>query len=400
MKPFTSQEIEELRADTPGAAQRLHFNNAGAALVPGPVLDAMRDHLELEARIGGYEAAAAARPAWRAFYEAVGRLLRCPAQNVAYCTSATDAYNRALSSLPFAPGDTLLTTRHDYASNQIAFLQLRKRFGVEVRWAENGADGVVDPDDMRRLMDAHRPRLVALTHVPSGIGLVQPAAEVGRLCAERGILYLVDACQSVGQIDLDVADLRCDFLSGTLRKFLRGPRGAGFLYASDRVLADDMEPLYLDLHSARWTGPETYEAAPSARRFELWEKAYAGMLGAREAIDYATDLGLDRIEARVQGLAEGLRNRLRERERVRVLDRGPVSCGIISFTVSGTDDAQPLHQALMDRGINTAFTGPGNARFIFPKEDVPWVLRASPHYYNTEEEVDRFLEVLDSILEQ
>ena len=218
-------DVDGLRAETPGCAHRIHFNNAGAGLMPTPVLTAMVEHLELEARIGGYEAADARAAAVADFYDATGELLGCAASNVAFTANATDSFSRALSSIPFERGDTILTTEDDYISNQIAFLSLRKRFGVEVARMPTLPEGGADPDRAARLMDELRPRLVAVTHVPTSSGLVQPVAEIGRHCRARGVVYLVDACQSVGQLPLDVEAIGCDFLSATCRKFLRGPRG-------------------------------------------------------------------------------------------------------------------------------------------------------------------------------
>ncbi len=400
MKENTIDNPAPWRADTPGADNVVHLNNAGAALMPLPVLDAIKDHLDLEAHIGGYEAAQVTRREWRAFYDAVGRLIGCPAGNIAWAASATEAYNKALSSIPFQQEDIVLTTRNDYASNQIAFLQMQARFGLRVVRAEDAPEGGVDPDSMRELVRKHHPRLVAVTHVPSSSGLVQPVEAIGKICREAGCLYLVDACQSVGQLDFDLADLPCDFLSATFRKFLRGPRGGGFLYVSDRILASEMAPLFLDLHSATWKGPETFEAKSSASRFETWEKPYALMQGARQAADYAMEVGLAEIERRASGLAGLLRRKLAAMDRVRVLDRGEKLGAIVSLCVEGIDEPARLHAALRSRKINTAFAYPHMALLDLEDKQAPWLLRVSPHYYNTETEIEDFLEALQEILQK
>lgn len=323
-------DLEKLRADTPGCTHRVHLNNAGSALPPAPVLEAMQNHLELEARAGGYEAADQAAQDINGFYTAIARLLNAPPRNIAFATSATDAYARVLCAINWRPGDVILTTENDYVSNQIAFLALQKRFQVKLLRARDLPEGGVDVADMERLIREHHPKLVAVTHVPTNSGLVQPVEDIGRFCRAAGIWYLVDACQSAGQLALDVERISCDFLSATMRKFLRGPRGAGFLYASDRVLDEGMELLLPDMRSATWTGPDTYEPAPDARRFEYWEMPPALMLGSRAAVEYALSVGMDKVETRVRQLADLTRGLLASLPGVRVLDQGRDLCGIVT----------------------------------------------------------------------
>lgn len=397
MSLFSPDHLTTLRADTPGVANRLHLNNAGAALMPRPVVDAMQEHLELEASIGGYEAAAAMRSEIADFFEAVARLIGARPTEIAYTGSATESYNRALSCIPWAAGDVLLTTTDDYVSNQIAFLQLHRRFGVQVLRAANRPEGGVDVQHMQELIDRHTPRLVAVTHVPTSSGLIQPVAEIGALCRARGVLYLIDACQSAGQLHLDVQRLGCDFLSATFRKFLRGPRGAGFLFVSERALDARLEPLFLDLHSAHWTDFDDYEALPDARRFELWERPYALVLGARAAVDYACELGSEAIESRVRTLGATLRAGLSQIAGIRVLDRGADLGAIVTLTAEGITP-KALKAALDRRHINTSLTFRDAARFDFHDKNTEWALRASPHYYTTESEIETFLGELNDIL--
>ncbi|XVV00605.1 aminotransferase class V-fold PLP-dependent enzyme [Actinosynnema sp. CA-248983] len=387
-------DVAALRADTPGCESVVHFNNAGCGLVARPVLAAVVDHLRLEAEIGGYEAAAARAAEVRDFYAAVGELVGAGPDNIAFAGSATHAYTKALSAIDFRPGDVILTTRNDFISNQIAFLALRKRFGVEVVHAPDRPDGSgVDVEAMAALMRSRRPRLVAVTHVPTNSGLVQPVAEIGRHCRELDLLYLVDACQSVGQYPIDVAEIGCDLLSATCRKFLRGPRGSGFLYVSDRVLAAGHEPLFIDMHGARWTAADEYRPVDTAARFEEWEFPYATLLGCAAAARYALDVGLDPISRRTPALGARLRDRLADLPGVRVLDRGPAPAALVTFAIKGWEP-QPFKAALDARRINSALSFRDFAQYDFGDKDVDWCLRLSPHYYNTEEEVDAVAEAV------
>lgn len=368
----------------------IHFNNAGCGLLAKPVLHAMLDHLQLEARIGGYEASAARAGQVREFYTELAALINCGPDNIAFSGSATHAYATALSAIPFERGDVILTTRNDFISNQIAFLSLRRRFGVEIVHAPDLPTGGVDVEAMALLMKEHRPRLVAATHIPTNSGLVQPVAEIGRHCREFDLLYLVDACQSVGQYPIDVEEIGCDLLTGTCRKFLRGPRGSGFLFVSDRFLQAGYEPLFIDMHGANWTAGDAYQASATATRFEEWEMPYATVLGCAAAVRYARTVGLDAISARTPMLAGRLRDGLDALPGVRALDRGVQLGALVTIAVEGWE-ADEFKAAMDARGINSALSFRRFAQFDFGDKDVDWCLRLSPHYYNTEDEVSQVI---------
>jgi selenocysteine lyase/cysteine desulfurase len=381
-------DLAALRADTPGCKSVVHFNNAGCGLLARPVHQAMVEHLDLELRIGGYEAADVRAGEVSDFYTATAELIGSQPGEIAFAASATDAYTRALSSIPFQPGDVILTTRNDFISNQIAFLSLRKRFGIEIVHAPDHQDGSgVDVDAMAQLMRTRRPRLVAVTHIPTNSGLVQPIAEIGRHCRDLDLVYLVDACQSVGQLPIDVDEIGCDFLTATCRKFLRGPRGTGFLYVADRMLRGGFEPLFIDMHGAGWTGADTYRQVDTAARFEDWEFPYAAVIGSAAAIRYALRVGIRPISRRTPALATRLRDQLTRIPGVRVHDRGPKPAALVTFDVAGWEPV-PFKQALDNRRINSALSYRHFAQYDFADKNVTWALRLSPHYYNTEDEVD------------
>lgn len=385
--------VEQLRAQTPGCARLIHLNNAGASLPPQVVVQTMQDYLTLEATVGGYEAADAQADEVAGFYTAVARLLGAQARNIAFAGSATDAYARALSAIPFQSGDVILTTDNDYVSNQITFLALEKHRQIKVVRARDTITGGVDVDDFERLVKTLQPKLAAVTHVPTNSGLVQPVAAIGKICRAHEVWYLVDACQSAGQLPLDVEQIGCDFLSATLRKFLRGPRGAGFLYASDRVLDAGLEMPFPDMRSADWTSANTYTTAADARRFEYWEMAPALVLGSKVAVEYALGLGLPRIAARVKALADFTRQHLGELPGVQVLDQGEHLCGIVTAH-STAWNAKTLLPALSAQHINCRISSLHVAQIDFPRKGVEWALRISPHYYNTEAEIMRAIEAL------
>ncbi|MFP4227753.1 MAG: aminotransferase class V-fold PLP-dependent enzyme, partial [Salinivenus sp.] len=383
------------RADTPGTANVLHFNNAGAALPPQPVLNAQVHHLHREAEIGGYEAAAEAEAALQHTYDAIARLLGCASDEVALVENATRAWDMAFYGLPLEDGDRILTSQAAYASNYIACLQVAERTGATVEVVPSTPTGEIDVDALRSMMDDDV-ALIALTHVPTNGGLVNPAAKVGAIAEDAEVPFLLDACQSAGQMPLPVEEIGCTMLSATGRKYLRGPRGTGFLYVR-RDWIERIEPPLLDLHAATWTGPDTYKVHPDARRFETWESHVAGQVALGVAVDYALDRGLEAIFERNRDLATRLRTALSEVAGVTVRDQGRVQCGITTFTAEQMD-AEALQSALRDRNINVSVSPPASTRLDADGRDLPDLVRASVHYYNTEAEIERFTQALRDVL--
>lgn len=388
-------DIEKLRSETPGLANVIHFNNAGAALMPQAVIDAQIQHLQLEAEIGGYEAAKKARNQIQRSYYAIAQLINANHEEIAIVENATRAWTMAFYGIPFKDGDRILTSVAEYASNYIAFLQVKKRVNISLEVVPDDEQGQLDVAALRNMMD-ERVRLIAISHIPSQGGLIQPVAEIGAIAREYGAWYLLDACQSVGQMPIDVEALGCHMLSATGRKYLRGPRGIGFLYVSNEIL-QELEPPVLDLHSADWMSPDAYQLKPDARRFENWEMNIAAKIGMGVAVDYALMIGLDLIEARVQSLAAQFRDMLSEIEGVTVRDRGLKKSGIATFTVEG-QEATIIHEKLAEKGINTSVSPRNYAIMDFDARGLDALIRASVHYYNTEDELENFCAVLNDLI--
>ena len=378
-------DVERVRADTPGIEHVAHFNNAGSALPPRQVLDAVVDHLRREAEIGGYEAAAERQDRWERTYDALAQLIGAQRDEIAIVENATRAWDMAFYAFPFQAGDRILTGRAEYASNWIALKQVADRSGASIEIVPDDETGQIDVGALERLID-DRVKLVSLVHVPTQSGLVNPAAEVGRVTRAAGVPLLLDACQSAGQLPLDVDAIGCDILTGTGRKFLRGPRGTGFLYVR-RALIEHLEPPFLDMHAADWQPDGSYDIRDDARRFENWETYYAGKVGLGVAVDYALTVGVENARERIAALATRLRALLAEIPEVTLLDRGVVLGATVTFTVAGVP-AGDVKRSLAAEHINVSVMEAASARLDFDERGLDEVVRSSVHYYNSDDEID------------
>lgn len=396
-KSNDAELLAKWRAETPGCATRVHLNNAGASLMPAVVKDAITGFIGRETLEGGYEAADASAAEVAAVYAALAALVGAKPRNIAIATSATHAFAQALSAFDFAPGDVILTSSDDYVSNQLMYLALASRRGVRVVRAPDAPEGGVDVDAFTALLARERPRLAALTWIPTSSGLIQPAEAIGERCRVAGVPFLLDACQAIGQLPVEVDALHCDYLTTTARKFLRGPRGIGFLVVSDAALARGDAPLLLDMRGARWTDADAFTLVEDARRFEQWEFPYALVLGLGAAARYASEVGVARAAARAHALAAFAREAFVAIPGVRSLDRGARLSAIATFAVTGRVGRE-LMLSLRAEGINTSAQSRGDALIDLDRKGADSLLRVSPHYFNTEQEIASAASALGRLL--
>ena len=394
---LTDIDIDKIRADTPGITQSCHFLASGSALMPQPVVDAVINHTYLEAAIGGYEAESKEAEKLNAIYSQVADLIGGKADEIALLENATAAWCQAFYSLPLGQGDRVLTCEAEYAANYVAFLQRQKRDGIVIDIVPSAEHGSIDLDALAEMID-ERVKLIAITWIPTNGGLVNPAEKVGEIARRHGIPYLLDACQAVGQMPVNVCRIGCDYLTATGRKFLRGPRGTGFLYISKSRLIET-EPVMIDHFAAPWTARDAYTLRSDARRFETWENSYALRAGLGVAVQYATDIGLEAIQDRAWSLAAYLRDQLSIIPGVEVRDIGIVKCAIVSFTMEGHEPSSII-KALREKNIVIGASHPSSTRLDAEKRGLPIVLRAALHYYNNFEEIDLLLSALNAVATQ
>lgn len=388
-------DVESVRADTPGCESAIHLNSAGASLPPSAVLDCVVEYLQAESVIGGYEIAEDRAYALETVYQRASEMFGGAPGNWAFVESATRGWNAAFSALRFAPGDRILTTQAEYPSNMGGLLRVREMSDVEIVVVPDDEHGQVDVEVLEALLD-ERTRLVSLTHVPTQGGLVNPAERIGAILRDTPILYQLDACQSVGQMAVDVADIGCDIMSFTGRKFLRGPRATGMVWASDDALAQMDNPAGVDMQGSTWEAPMTITPFANARRFEPYEVFFAGKVGLAAALEYAATVGIEQIAARNAHLASRLRCGLGVLPGVTLRDKGTRLSSIVTFTVEGHDSTE-LRHTLRSMSINVSTSSSSCARLDFPRRGVDEVVRASVHYYNTDAEIDALVDAVASL---
>ncbi len=384
-------DIERARRETPGCENVVHLNNAGASLAPAPVLEEMIRFLRREAEVGAYEAAAQEGDAVQRPYRALARLLNCAPDEIALTDNATRAWGTVFQSLTFQPGDRILVAYAEYANNLLGLLRAARTQGVVIDVIPDDASGQVSVEALRSMLDS-RVKLVAITHIPTSGGLVNPVTEVGAVTRKAGVPFLLDACQSIGQMPVDVAAIGCDFLTATSRKYLRGPRGVGFLYVR-RELIPGMDPPMLNWGALKSVSMAGYEALDTAGRFELGEASMATRAGLGIAVEYALEWGLEAIQHRVTYLADHLRERLAQIPGVTVQDLGIVRCGIVTFTMN-RHEPEAIRQYLATHAINIKVSTRESSFLEMDQRGLPAVARASIHYYNTVEELDRFCKIV------
>jgi len=389
-------DVTKVREVTPGCTQKIFLNSAGSSLMTKGVVQVMHSYMDKEMILGGYQTVPLYQDEIKGFYTQASLLLHTTPANIAFTVNATDAYAKAVSSIPFKSGDCILTTEDDYVSNYILFFSLQKRFGFQILRCNTLPSGDIDMVDLETKMLKYHPVLVSVTHIPSNSGKIQDVEQIGQLCEKYDIWYIVDACQSVGQMVIDVTKIKCDFLSATGRKFLRGPRGTGFLYVSDKALSAGLEPLLIDMRGATWDTENSYIPSGSATRFELWEANYANILGLSEAIRYAMSIGLDNIRKYNFDLCKLLKELLQTIPAIRITEEGSQTGSIVTFT-SDTKKLDDFKNTLDMTNISYSVGYRHFALIDFNKKNVDWVIRFSPHYFNTTDEIMQVGEILSKM---
>jgi len=382
---ISEKEILQFRKETKGTAKVTHFNNAGASLPPDEVLTTMISFLEDEANMGGYEAEARYQPELLRTYDLIAQLINADSNEIAILESASAAWMIALNGISFSKGDEIITCEMEYVTNLIGFLHLQQRDGILIKVIPNDEHGNFSLPALEEAISP-KTKLLAITHIASGTGGMMPIVAIGAIARKYGILYLLDACQSAGQVPIDVKEIGCDMLSVTGRKYLRAPRGTGFLFVKKEI-RDQLKLTAIDGFNAEWVTTTDYKLRDDGRRFELYEKNRALTLGLGKAVAYALSIGVNRIWTRIQLLSVSLRLNLETINGVSLHDMGAQKCGIVTFSIDGITP-QDIKTKLAAKNINVSVAMAKSTLYYMDKNQLTSVVRASVHYYNTQEEID------------
>ena len=389
---ISDAEVAQFRNDTPGTQHLIHFNNAGTSLPVTPVLNVISHYFQQEAILGGYEAEAQFQKELDNTYNLIAQLINAKPEEITLVENASSAWCIAFHGIDFQPGDEVLISEFEYVTNMIGYLYGEKHYKIVLKVIPNDENGNFSITSLKASI-TNKTKLIAVTHIASATGGVLPVEEIGTVAAERGILYLVDACQSVGQIPVDVDKIKCDFLSVTGRKYLRAPRGTGFLYVRT-TSREHVTPLFIDGHSTTFINDSYYTLREDGKRYEFYERNRALTLGLSQAVAYALNIGINRIWDRISYLAAHLRTALKQIPGISIHDSGDQQCGIVTFSIEGHKSAD-IKTHLSQHHINVSVGLAQSTVLYMQKHELDTVVRASVHYYNTIEEISQFLGVLN-----
>ncbi|HEY2349071.1 MAG TPA: aminotransferase class V-fold PLP-dependent enzyme [Puia sp.] len=395
IKTFSAKEIQKFRTETKGTSEWTHFNNAGASLPPDMVVETVIQYLSEEAGRGGYETEYKYKEQLENVYQLIARLIHAEKNEVAIVENASMAWGLAFNGIKFQQGDEIITSEMEYVTNILGFLNAEQTYGIQIKVIPNDDLGNFSLQALENAITS-KTKLIAITQIASTAGTVVPVVEIGKIARRHNILYLVDACQTVGQIPINVKEIGCDILSATGRKYLRGPRGTGFLYVRKEI-QDDLKIIFMDGHTAHLINENAFEIRKDARRFELFERNRALTLGLGKAIEYALDIGMGRIWQRVQYLAATMRRQLAEIDGIDIHDHGEQKSGIVTFSVSGIGSSH-VKKELAEKKINVSVGLAESTLIYMNRNSLTTVVRASVHYYNTEEEIDALCNALEYIV--
>ncbi|PZF85638.1 aminotransferase class V-fold PLP-dependent enzyme [Jiangella anatolica] len=392
----TEIDVAAERARTVGAGLSHHFNAAGSALPSHGVMTAVVDHLRLEERYGGYEAAAVARERTEDVYAAAAELIGARAHEIALFDSASTGLRVIVDALRPGKGERIVASSTTYVSHAMHLMTVAREHEAELVVAPVDAQRQVDLAALDALLADGRPTIVTVSHIPTSSGLVEPAERIGEIARRHGATYVLDATQSVGHLTVDVDAIGCDALVTTGRKFLRGPRGTGFGYVRQSLL-ERLTPTAPDVRGAEWVSRSGWELNLTARRFESWESAVAARLGLGVGLREALERSPQTTQRWLRARGRQLRSALADVPGVTIADPGEASSAIVTFVVDGVE-CRTVVERLAARNVRVVSVPATHGQWDLGARSLPSVVRASVHVYNDDDDLDALVEGVRAVV--
>ena len=394
---MSGYDVHEVRADFPLLSKGIiYFDNAATSLTPRQVVDAMvRYLLECRANVGrgSYRLALESTSIYEEVREKVAKFIGARATEVAFVKNTTEAINLVAMGLRWRKGENVVTTALEHHSNMLPWIRAARLYGLEVRFVKPRRDGVLSIEDFERLVDENT-KIVAIAHVSNVLGTISPVKEVAKMAKSKGALLLVDAAQSAPHMPINVRGLGCDFLAFSAHKMC-GPPGVGVLYVREGV---ELDPLSVGGGVVADASLDDYKLLEGPHVFEAGTPPIGDVIGLGAAIDYLSRLGLENIMRHELKLAEELKELLAEIPEVKTLGPERPQTGIVSFSVR---DVKAEDVALALGNLNICVRAGFHCAIPLVRDilgEELGVVRASLYLYNTEEEVEKFVDSLREVV--
>jgi cysteine desulfurase/selenocysteine lyase len=392
-------DIIDIRADIPLLEEVIYLDAASTTPTPKPVVKAMCDYFfkyNSNTGRGAYRMAVKSTKEFEGARSRISKFFGCKPSEIIFTKNTTEAINLVANGLDFKKGDSIIVPNIEHHSNFIPWLNLKKK-GVELKIIKADEYGVVDPADIESAVDANT-KLITTTHVSNAIGSVQPVTEIGKIAEESNVLYLVDAAQSAGHMKLNLKEINADFVTFPGHKGLLGPIGTGFLYCAEKSV-EKLQPMNLGGGTVLDVTEGEFEFEDVPARFEGGTQNIAGFIGLGVAVDYINRIGLEKIENHSKKLTSKMFQEINDIENTIVYGSPENIYGIVAFNIDGVNahDVAKILDELKNICVRSGYHCAIPAIRHIGAYELGGTVRASLHYYNTEEEIQIFGETLREI---
>ncbi len=378
----------------------LHYlNNAGAGLMSENTFNTITEHLQLEGEVGAYKAAQIAKEQTEQFYSRVATLLNAASpKQIAFMDSASRGWNMVINGANIHKGDLIVTLSSEFGTNLITIYNLAQKIGAKVQIIKCNMEGDFSLDDLKKSLEKGA-RMVALSHAAAQGSIVYPVEEIGNLTKQYDALYIVDGCQAAGQMKCDVKSMKCDAYVGTGRKWLCGPRGTGFLYVKEpsSIRTTQLDLSTADLELDNDLNVLGIKVRTDAKRFELWERSIAGMLGLSSAINEYISNDQTSISNRIRILSNRLRKAVANNLNLNLVGKLNSESGIVGFFLQNPKQENNVKDKFEKANIGFSTMSDWDCPLHFPRNGASVIFRLSPHYNTTDSTIDAACNVISGL---